>query len=141
MNKTVLKSLIVLFMVLFVQLGNQHDAKAGDIYMGEYSNGQVAYLDTSSIRTDNHYVQGYHEGDTYSCLVKAVWPNSDQYDEVSYEFYIGQTVGIKKNGKQIYHTMKGALDFFDKNPVEKNLWAFFQRKHEQEWSKIPERIR
>ena len=35
-------------MVLFMQLGNQHDVKAGDIYKGEYSNGQVAYLDTSS---------------------------------------------------------------------------------------------
>ena len=109
--------------------------------MGEYSNGQIAYLDTSSIRTDNHYIQGYHEGDTYNCLVKAVWPDSEQYDVVTYEFYIGQTVGIKKNGKQIYHTMKGAPNFFDKNPVEKNLCAFFQRKHDQEWNNIPERIR
>ena len=35
------------------------------------------------ICTDNHYLQGYHEGDTYSCLAKVVWPNSDQYDLVA----------------------------------------------------------
>ncbi len=39
MNKTLLKSLMVFFMVLLLQLGNQTNAKAGGIYMGEYSNG------------------------------------------------------------------------------------------------------
>ena len=128
-------------MVLLMQLGNQPNAKASDIYMGEYSNGQIAYLDTSSIRTENSYVQGYHEGDTYSCLVKAVWPNSNNYDSISYDFYIGQVVGIKKNGVQIYHTMKGSANFFENNPVEKNLCDYFRKKHEREWNTVPERIK
>lgn len=54
--------ILVLF-ILLIQLGNQSKANASDIYMGEYSNGQIAYLDTSSIRTHNHYTQGCHEGD------------------------------------------------------------------------------
>ena len=139
------KILSVLFLTIFVMLifpcTSIRHVEANDIYMGEYHNGQTAYLHTSSIRTENHYVQGYHEGDTYRCSVKAVWPNSDQYEEISYEFYIGQTERIKKNGVQIFQTMRGPRDFFDKNPVEKKLCAFFYKKHEQEWHTVPERIK
>ncbi|WP_295159704.1 hypothetical protein [Selenomonas sp. AE3005] len=59
-------------------------------------------------------------------MVKAVWPNSDQYDEVSYEFYIGQNVGIKKNGKQIYHTMRGRLIFLIKTQWRKTYVHFLK---------------
>ena len=129
------------FFVLSIQFSNPSNAQANDIYMGEYSNGQIAYLDTSSIRTQNHYSQGYHEGDTYSCLVKAVWPNTDQYEVISYDFYIGQNISVKKNGQQIYHERKSDPRFWDNNPVEKNLCSYFERKHKQEWNKVPKTIR
>ena len=64
----------VLILTVALLLAGSYDnfAQAADYYLGIYHNGQEAYLDTSSIRTTNHYTQGWHSGDTYTCMVKAV---------------------------------------------------------------------
>ena len=84
--------------VTLLVAGNYNNrVEAADYYLGVYRNGQEAYLDTSSIRTKNEYVNGYHEGDTYTCTVKAVWAGSNSYSTVSYEVYVGQTGTLYKN--------------------------------------------
>ena len=120
----------------------QHSrAEASDYYLGEYPNGQIAYMDTSSIRVTNHYSNGYHDGDTYTCIVKAVDPGSDRYDKVHYEIYVGQTESIKKNGIKLWQTIRGDAHFLENNPVEAALLKYFEQRHKEDWKKVPERIK
>lgn len=141
MKKYLTKSFFLFVMALFLMVASQNQTEAADYYLGEYANGQVAYLDTSSIRTENHYVQGYHEGDTYRCTVKAVWLDSNQYDRISYTIYIGQTEMIEKNGTRVYQTMRGPHNYLDENPVEYALVKYFTKVHTDDWHKVPEHIR
>ncbi len=125
-----------------VLAGNYNNqVEAADYYLGVYHNGQNAYLDSSSIRVTNHYNNGYHSGDTYTCTVKAVWSGSNSYDTVHYEIYVGQTVTLHKNGEKVFQTIR-AKDphYLEKNPVENNLVRYFEKRSEQEWSSVPERI-
>ena len=136
------KNLVILVAAVLTLSGFQTNAEASDYYLGVYNSGQVAYLDTSSIRIENHYVQGYHEGDTYSCTVKAVWPDSDEYEKIHYEIYVGQTESITKNGEQVWQTIRAKdPNYLEKNPVEASLLRYFYKKHESDWKNTPDRIR
>ena len=134
----------VLILTVALLLAGSYDnfAQAADYYLGIYHNGQEAYLDTSSIRTTNHYTQGWHSGDTYTCTVKAVWSGSDSYDTVNYEVYVSQTVTLYKNGIEVYRTIRAKdPNYLEKNPVENNLVKYFEHRSQQEWNSVPERIK
>ena len=119
-----------------------NSVEAADYYMGAYHNGQEAYLDSSSIRTKNEYVNGYHDGDTHTCIVKAVWPGSNSYDVVRYEIYVGQTVALYKNGEKVYQTIHAKdPNYLKNNPVENNIVRYFEKLTTQNWNSVPERIR
>lgn len=122
--------LIIGIMAIFLLTGINPVA-AEDYYIGEYPDGRGAYFDTTSVRVENHYTQGYHEGDTYSCVVKAVDSSSSKYDYINYEFYIGQTESIYINGERVYSTMKGPRDYLANNPVENELLKYFYKIHER----------
>lgn len=131
----------VVWIIAMLLLTGVNQAAAEDYYVGEYHDGRAAYLDTSSIRVENHYTQGYHEGDTYSCVVKAVNSSSGKYDYINYNFYVGQTESIYKNGERVYSTMKGPHDYLANNPVENKLLKYFYKRHEDDWNKVPKQIR
>ena len=134
--------MLILAVALLVVGSYNNRAEAADYYLGVYHSGQEAYLDTSSIRTKNEYVNGYHEGDTYTCTVKAVWSGSNSYDVVHYRVYVGQTVTLYKNGEEVFRTIRAKdPNYLEKNPVEHNLVRYFEKLSQQEWSSIPERIR
>ena len=59
-----------------------------------------------------------------------------------YEIYVGQTVTLIKNGEEVFRTIR-AKDphYLEKNPVENNLVRYFEKRSEQEWNSVPERIR
>ncbi|MBQ7497482.1 MAG: hypothetical protein IJU00_06580, partial [Selenomonas sp.] len=63
----------------------------------------------------------------YSCLVKAVYDTSGEYDVINYAFYIGQTESIQKNRERVYSTMKGPHDYLKNNPIEAKLLRYFIR--------------
>ena len=133
--------LILTITLLFAGSYNNR-VEAADYYLGVYHSGQEAYLDISSIRTTNHYTQGYHSGDTYTCIVKAVWSGSNSYDTVHYEIYVGQTGTLYKNGEKVWQTIRPKdPNYLKNNPVENNLMNYFGRLSQQEWSSVPERIR
>ncbi len=134
---------VLVLTVAFLLVSNYNNfAEAADYYLGVYHSGQEAYLDTSSIRTTNHYTQGYHSGDTYTCIVKAVRPGSSSYDTVHYEIYCGQTVSLDKNGERVWQTIRAKdLNYLEKNPVENNLVKYFSKLTDENWSEVPERIR
>ena len=133
---------LILVVALLVAGSYDNRAEAADYYLGVYHSGQEAYLDTSSIRTKNEYVNGYHEGDTYTCTVKAVWRGSNSYSTVSYEIYVGQTGTLYKNGEKVWQTIHPKdPNYLKNNPVENNLLSYFGRLSQQEWSSVPERIR
>ena len=117
-------------------------AEAEDIYMGEYHDGSVAYLDTSSIRTTNEYTNGYHDGDTHRFSVKAVYDSNGTYENVFYEIYCGQTNSMTKNGQRVWQTIHSPdPHYLDNNPVEKNLIDYFNRLTSQSWKNVPKRVR
>ena len=134
---------IVILTVTFLFVGSYNNlVQAADYYLGVYHSGQEAYLDTSSIRTTNHYNNGYHSGDTYTCDVKAVWSGSGNYDVVRYEVYVGQTVTLIKNGEKVWQTIHPKdRNYLKNNPVENNLVRYFEKLSSQNWNSIPERIR
>ena len=137
-----LVGIFVFVMLIFLSDIEDNSVEAADYYLGVYHNGQEAYLDTSSIRTTNHYTQGYHSGDTYTCIVKAIWSGSDNYDSVRYEVYCGQTVTLLKNGEEVFRTIRAKdPDYLDNNPVENNLVKYFSQLTIQNWDSIPERIK
>ena len=134
--------ILILAITLFVFGGYDNRVEAVDYYLGVYHSGQEAYLDTSSIRTRNEYVNGYHEGDTYTCIVKAVWRGSNNYDTVRYEVYVGQTGTLYKNGEKVWQTIHPKdPNYLTNNPVENNLMMYFGKLSQRNWHSIPERIK
>jgi hypothetical protein len=94
-------------------------SEAYDYYLGSYENGQVAYLVTDSMRWSN-YEDG---GDIYRCRVKAVDPDSDRYDIVTYEALYYQVLVLRKNG-DVFYSWRMSPKFLDSHPVEKNLLEY-----------------
>ena len=134
--------MLLLTVALLVVSSYNNRVEATDYYLGDYHNGQEAYLDTSSIRTTNEYQNGYHSGDTFTCMVKAVWRGGKSYDAVQYRIYVGQTVTLYKNGEEVYRTIRAKdPNYLKNNPVENNLVRYFEKLSQQEWNSVPERIR
>ena len=118
--KKILCSLLIIVAVIFA--GNlQSRADAADYYLGEYETGQIAYLDTTSIRDSQTTRNGYWESNNYSCIVKAVNNDSNKYDSISYEVICAQSVLLRKNGQPCYNSLREIKPYFDTHPVEKAL--------------------
>jgi len=132
-------------MVVFLLTGMNHVA-AEDYYLCEYPDGRAAYFDTKSVKVENHYTQGHHDGDTYRCQIKAVDNESGKYDFIKYEFYIGQTVSIYKDGEIVYSTMEdmedmeGSDDYLTDNLVEAVLLEYFSQRSKESRNKVPKQI-
>ena len=115
------KSLQIFIALLVAFLCNISTLEASDYYLGVYSNGDTAYLDTDSMRKHDIYTNGYPDGKEYTCNVKSVKPNSNEYTSIQYEIYYGQTITIRKNGDRVFNTIRGPHDYFDNHPVESAL--------------------
>ena len=135
------KKFVALLAATLIFFGLQVQVEAADYYLGEYPDGSVAYLDTSSIRVTTHYSNGCYDGQTYACSVKAVYSNSDQYDRVPYEIYVGQTCSITKNGKRVWHSFRAEdPGYIERNPVEKKLVDYFIQVNKVDSRKVPQQI-
>lgn len=120
-----MKRILLFFATMLVLFFcNSSIVDASDYYLGVYPNGETAYLDTDSVRANDVYHNGYFEGRTYSCNVKSVDYNSDTFTYIQYEIWYGQTATIRKNGNQVFSTMRGPYDYLEKNPVEQNLMNY-----------------
>ena len=115
------KFLQIFIAFLFMLLCSATITEAADYYLGVYSNGDTAYLDTDSMRKHDIYTNGYPDGKEYTCNVKSVNPNSNEYTSIQYEIYYGQTITIRKNGDRVFNTIRGPHDYFDNHPVESAL--------------------
>ena len=104
-----------------------------DYYLGEYDNGQEAYLVTESIEYYEDVVHGCVDGHGYTCRVKAVYKNSNQYDNVYYKYREGQTVNLSRNGKWLFglRTMHTMYDNPETNP-EAHLCVYLRDKLKNE---------
>ena len=134
------RNVLTLFLAVIISAATFCKAEAADYYLGEYANGTVAYLDTTSIRVTNHYTNGYHDGDTCTCTVKAVNPNSGNFDRISYEVYCGQNASIIKEGVRLFRSLREAASFWKNNPVESNLTHYCYDYIDKKSRKVPERI-
>ena len=107
---------VMLISLLYMGMGS---ADAADYYLGEYPDGREAYL--VSIIDFEVTRNGYWAYDEYDCRVKAVYKNSDSYEEISYRVVFG-LMGpfIEKNGRYIYDR-NTRENFLHNNPVENNL--------------------
>lgn len=115
------KILKIFTALLFAFLCSFSITEAADYYLGVYANGETAYLDTDSMSGHDVYVNGYREGKEYSCRVKSVKQNSNQFTYIKYVIYYGQTMTITKDGNRVFNTIRGPHDYFDNHPVENNL--------------------
>ena len=114
--------LFIFFVTMIIStVFNVSNVKAADYYLGVYSNGEVAYLDDSSIRSHEVYSGGELEGREYSCNVKAVNEKTGGFVYIQYEIWCGQTVSISKDGNRVYATIRGPHNYLENNPVENNL--------------------
>lgn len=65
--------------------------------MGVYENGQTAYLMTETVQ---YFKEDFADGgDGYTCTVKAVDPNSNEFDYIYYKLLWYQSEILTKNGK------------------------------------------
>ncbi len=130
-----------LFVAVAVLLSGVQVSEAAGCYLGTYHDDLEAYLDTSSIRTTNHYDSGCHSGGTHTCSVKAVWFGGGGCNIVNYEVYVGQTVTLCKDGVEVFR-MIHAKDpkYLEKNPMEKNLVTYFENLTSRKWSSVPEQL-
>ena len=114
--------LFIFFVTMIIStVFNVSNVKAADYYLGVYPNGEVAYLDDSSIRSHEVYSGGELEGIEYSCNVKSVNEKTRNFVYIQYEIWCGQTASISKDGNRVYATIRGPHDYLEKNPVENNL--------------------
>ncbi len=115
------KFLQIFIAFLFMLLCSATITEAADYYLGVYSNGDTAYLDTDSIQRHDIYTNGYPDGKEFSCNVKSVNPRSNNFTYIQYDIYYGQTITITKDGNRVFNTIRGPHDYFDTHPVESTL--------------------
>lgn len=106
------KSLFTVFLVaalIFVggQLGR---AEAGEVYMGNYSDGSAVYLLTQSVS-----IRSYRPY-TFTCTVRA------GYDYLNYSFY-------PVNGSPYYRNSEGYEGYVNggQSPVASNIYSYVVR--------------
>ena len=123
------QNIIILLIAAFIAVvGEIGQAEAADFYIGEYGNGDAAYLETDSIRDYQVTRNGYWVCDEYECQIKAVKPNSDKFNRIFYKVTYSEGLiefMVSKNGQNLYdkHTM---TDFLKNHPVERNLVEYFR---------------
>lgn len=90
-------TLTAVLVINFFILVNQAEAK--DQYLGVYEDGREAYVMTETIKWYEEYRNGYLDAQGYTCTVKAVYPNSNDVERISYKYMYGPQVdGLEKNG-------------------------------------------
>ncbi|WP_027396246.1 hypothetical protein [Anaerovibrio lipolyticus] len=123
------KLFFFLTFMLFV-IGFQSHIEASDFYLGEYSDGNTAYLMTGSIKESS----GYDGGDRYDCYVKIVIPNADDYETTHYSISYNQVLSMQRDGEYLY-TLRTMYDFFTTHPVEKNLVSYINKHYRVPYGK------
>lgn len=122
-----MKKVLCAFLLTVVMILAGNPAEAADVYLGEYETGQIAYLDTTSIRDSQTYKNGELESNNYDCYVKALYKGSDKYEIISYEVIFSQSVFLRKNGNACYRLLKEIQPYYDSHPVEKALVEYISR--------------
>lgn len=96
------KSLFLSFFLIeaaFSLFFANHQAEAKDYYLGVYEDGREAYVIMETVKWYETYRNGYLDTQGYSCTVKAVYPNSNRFENIYYKYQYGpQTDGLDKNG-------------------------------------------
>ena len=97
MKKFLFLPTLILAFMLNIFFDNPAEAK--DHYLGVYEDGREAYVMTETIKYYEEHRNGYLDAQGYICTVKAVYPQSNNIEYISYKYMYGpQTDGLYKNG-------------------------------------------
>ena len=112
---------------------NIENNESKDHYLGVYEDGRKAYLLTDTIKYYSDPDYGEFEG--YTCAVKAVHKNSNNYDIINYNYRIGQTVNLSRDGKWLFNIrdMHKIYDNPEINP-EAKLCIYLRDKLENKFN-------
>ena len=100
MFKNIEKFALCFVLLLIIGTANNY-VKAADYYVGQYKNGNSAYLMTEPIsKWENVFIGGYNVGG-YDCNVKEMSPAGDLVGYVNYHVWLEPSFMFIKNGKNI----------------------------------------
>ena len=124
--------LIIFVFVITLTTFAYKSAEAADFYLGEYPDGTTGYLMTDSLKESIYDRQ--EGGERYDCWVKIVTPNAVDYDTTHYTVIYFQVLTMKRDGENLY-TLRTQQNFFNNNPVERNLVEYINRHYRDPYGK------
>ncbi|WP_026759764.1 hypothetical protein [Selenomonas ruminantium] len=127
-----MKIIATLMMALAMLVGAQCRMEAADFYLGNYMDGTTAYLMTESIK-ESVYDRD-EGGERYDCWVKIVNPKEVDYETTHYTITYFQVLSMERDGKNLYY-LRNQKEFFDNNPVERNLVSYINRHYRDPYGK------
>ena len=129
-NLSNIRKLLFLLTFMFFSISFQVHTEAADFYLGEYSDGNTAYLMTESVRE----MPDYKGGEYYVCYVKIVIPNAADYETTQYNIGYNQVISMQRDGEYLF-TLRTMQNFFDTHPVEKNLLSYINKHYRDPYGK------